>query len=40
MTKLRSLVRCLVTCGLGVLLVLLAVRFGEALWRAVSSVGR
>ncbi|CAL9609393.1 hypothetical protein SUDANB95_05562 [Actinosynnema sp. ALI-1.44] len=35
--KLRLIVRCLVTFGIGFLMVVLAVRFGEALWRAVTS---
>ncbi|MEU5690425.1 hypothetical protein [Actinosynnema sp. NPDC020468] len=34
MTKVRLAARCLVTFGIGFLMVLLAVRFGEALWRA------
>ncbi|SDG18915.1 hypothetical protein SAMN05216553_10691 [Lentzea fradiae] len=32
--KLLLIVRCLVSFAIGVLLVVLAVRFGEALWRA------
>jgi hypothetical protein len=35
--KLRLVLRCLVTFGIGFLMVLLAIRFGEALWRAVTS---
>lgn len=31
----RVILRCLVTVTLGVLLVLLAIRFGEELWRVV-----
>jgi hypothetical protein len=33
-TKLLVLVRCLVTFALGFLFVVLAIRFGEVLWRA------
>ncbi|TQM80619.1 hypothetical protein FHX81_2960 [Saccharothrix saharensis] len=36
-TKLRVIVRCLVTFAIGCLMVVLAIRFGEALWRAVTS---
>lgn len=36
-TKLRLILRCLVTFAIGVLMVVLAIRFGEALWRAVTS---
>jgi hypothetical protein len=31
----RAVLRCLVTFTFGVLLVLLAIKFGEELWRAV-----
>ncbi|MFC6090734.1 hypothetical protein Q5530_15425 [Saccharothrix sp. BKS2] len=40
MDKLRVVLRCLVSFTIGVLMVLLAIRFGEALWRAVTSYGR
>ena len=33
--KLLVVVRCLVSFAIGVLLLVLAIRFGEALWRAV-----
>ncbi|GHH48437.1 hypothetical protein GCM10017774_54520 [Lentzea cavernae] len=33
--NLRVIVRCLISFAIGVLLVVLAIRFGEALWRAV-----
>jgi hypothetical protein len=33
--KLLVFVRCLISFTIGVLLVILAIRFGEALWRAV-----
>ncbi|GAB2861069.1 hypothetical protein GCM10027200_71970 [Lentzea nigeriaca] len=33
--KLLVIVRCLISFAIGVLLVILAIRFGEALWRAV-----
>lgn len=36
-TKLRLVLRCLVTFAIGCLMVVLAIRFGEALWRAVTS---
>lgn len=36
-TKLRVILRCLVTFAIGVLMVVLAIRFGEALWRAITS---
>lgn len=36
-TKLRVILRCLVTFAIGVLMVVLAIRFGEALWRALTS---
>ena len=39
-TKLRVILRCLVTFSIGFLMVLLAARFGEALWRAVTSYSR
>lgn len=32
----RVILRCLVTFTFGVLLVLLAIKFGEELWRAVA----
>jgi hypothetical protein len=32
--KLVVVVRCLISFAIGVLLVVVAVRFGEALWRA------
>ncbi len=35
--KLLLVVRCLISFAIGVLLVVLAVRFGEALWRAFHS---
>ena len=35
--KLVVILRCLVTFTIGLLMVLLAVKFGEALWRAFSS---
>lgn len=35
--KFIVIVRCLITFAIGVLMVLLAVKFGEALWRALSS---
>lgn len=35
--KLIVIVRCLVTFAIGLLMVLLAIKFGEALWRALSS---
>lgn len=35
--KLVVIVRCLVTFAIGLLMVLLAIKFGEALWRALSS---
>jgi hypothetical protein len=34
-TKLVVVVRCLISFAIGVLLVILAIRFGEALWQAV-----
>jgi hypothetical protein len=34
-TKLLVIVRCLISFAIGVLLLVLAIRFGEALWRAV-----
>jgi hypothetical protein len=34
-SKLRVILRCLVTFAIGFLMVLLAIRFGEALWRMV-----
>jgi hypothetical protein len=34
-TKLLIIVRCLISFAIGVLLLLLAIRFGEVLWRAV-----
>jgi len=34
-TKLVVVLRCLISFAIGVLLVVLAIRFGEALWRAV-----
>ncbi|WP_274523002.1 hypothetical protein [Saccharothrix sp. ALI-22-I] len=40
MTKLRLILRCTLTCTIGFLMVLLAVRFGEALWRAMTSYSR
>ncbi|MFD7653282.1 hypothetical protein ACFV4N_04815 [Actinosynnema sp. NPDC059797] len=40
MDKLRVILRCLVSFTIGFLMVLLAIRFGEALWRAVTSYGR
>lgn len=36
-TKLRLIVRCLVTFTIGCLMVVLAIRLGEELWRAVTS---
>ncbi|MEU6153694.1 hypothetical protein ABZ816_27185 [Actinosynnema sp. NPDC047251] len=39
-TKLRVLLRCLATFTIGFLMLFLAVRFGEALWRAVTTYGR
>ncbi|PWK82293.1 hypothetical protein C8D88_114162 [Lentzea atacamensis] len=33
--KLLVIVRCLISFAIGVLLVVVAIRFGEALWRAV-----
>ena len=33
--KLMVIVRCLISFAIGVLLVILAIRFGEVLWRAV-----
>ncbi|MBB5957691.1 hypothetical protein FHS29_004286 [Saccharothrix tamanrassetensis] len=36
-SKLRVILRCLVTFTIGFLMVLLAVRLGEVLWRAVIS---
>ncbi|SDP54941.1 hypothetical protein SAMN05421507_11093 [Lentzea jiangxiensis] len=33
--KLLVVVRCLISFAIGLLLLLLAIRFGEALWRAV-----
>ncbi|GGU42080.1 hypothetical protein GCM10010178_38260 [Lentzea flava] len=33
--KLLVIVRCLISFAIGVLLLVLAIRFGEALWRAV-----
>lgn len=35
--KLRVILRCLVTFAIGVLMVVLAIRFGEALCRAITS---
>lgn len=35
--KFIVIVRCLVTFALGALMVVLAVKFGEALWRALSN---
>lgn len=35
--NLRLVLRCLVTFAIGFLMVVLAIRFGEALWRAVTS---
>lgn len=37
MTKLRVILRCLVTFTIGFLMVVLAIRLGEALWRVVTS---
>jgi hypothetical protein len=39
-TKLRVILRCLVTFTIGLLMVVLAIRFGEALWRAMTSYAR
>jgi hypothetical protein len=36
-TKLRVILRCLVTFAIGALMVVLAIRLGEALWRAMTS---
>ncbi|PSL56726.1 hypothetical protein B0I31_103482 [Saccharothrix carnea] len=36
-TKLRVILRCLATFAIGVFMVVLAIRFGEVLWRAVTS---
>jgi hypothetical protein len=36
-TKLRLIVRCLVTFTIGCLMVVLAIRLGEELWHAVTS---
>ena len=36
-TKLRLILRCLVISAIGVLMVVLAIRFGEVLGRAVTS---
>jgi hypothetical protein len=33
--KLLVVVRCLISFAIGLLLLILAIRFGEALWRAV-----
>jgi len=33
-TKLVVVLRCLISFAIGVLLLVLAIRFGEALWRA------
>lgn len=38
--NLSLILRCLVTVAVGVLMVFLAVRFGEALWRAITAYGR
>jgi hypothetical protein len=35
--KFVVIVRCLVTFAIGLLMVVLAIKFGEALWRAFSS---
>ncbi|MGM1057853.1 hypothetical protein [Saccharothrix sp. Mg75] len=40
MRNLSLVLRCLVTFAIGVLMVLLAIRFGEVLWRAVTAYGR
>ncbi|MEU4802741.1 hypothetical protein [Actinosynnema sp. NPDC023587] len=39
-TKLRVILRCLVTFAIGFLTLVLSVRFGEVLWRAVTTYGR
>lgn len=36
-TKLRAVWRCLVTVTIGFLMVYLAVRLGEVLWRAITT---
>ena len=36
-TNLRVILRCLVTFAIGCLMVVLAIRLGEVLWRAVTS---
>ncbi|WP_274383658.1 hypothetical protein [Saccharothrix deserti] len=40
MTKLRLALRGMLTCTIGFLMVVVAMRLGEALWRAMTSYGR